>query len=402
MPFFVGLDWGQEKHAVCVVDQAGRVLLRLEPHHTAPGLEVMLSRLRELAPAEQLPIAIERPSGLLVDVLSSAGHPVVPIHPNTVRACRPRYKAAPGKTDPSDAYMLADVLRTDGHRFRQLQPLSEQTRALRALVRARQDLVQQRVAFANQLRSLLESFWAGAAVVFADIDSPIAIAFISRYPTPRHARHLGEKSLQAFLKRQAYSGRRSAAGLLERLHSAPASACGDVEMQAKGETVLAFVRVLQPLVEQIRSLTCRIERAFSAHEDASTLASFPNIGRLNAAQILSELGDDRGRYPTGDRLAAEAGAAPVTISSGKHRGVAFRWACNKRLRQAITCWADHSRHGSSWAAGLYQAARARGKDHPHAVRILARAWIRVLWRCWQDRRPYDSALHHAACNPALP
>jgi transposase len=296
--------------------------------------------------------------------------------------------------------MLADVLRTDGHRFRKLQPLASETRALRALVRTRQELLRQRVALANQLRSLLESFWAGSAVLFAEIDSPIAMAFLARYPTPSHASRLGEKRLRVFLKHQAYPGRRSATELLDRLRTAPATPCDSLEMQAKGEAVLALLGVLKPLVVQIRRITRMIESSFSSHQDAAILDSFPYVGGLNGAQILSELGDDRGRYLTADQLAAEAGVVPVTISSGKHHGVAFRWACNRRLRLAVTCWADLSRHGSTWAAKLYAQARARGCDHPHAIRILARAWIRVLWRCWQDRRPYDPGLHRAACRLA--
>jgi transposase len=132
------------------------------------------------------------------------------------------------------------------------------------------------------------------------------------------------------------------------------------------------------------------------HPDGPIVTSFPRAGRINAAQILAELGDCRERFPTDEQLAAEAGVAPVTHASGKHRGVAFRRACNKRLRQAVTCFADNSRHASPWAADIYRRARARGHDHPHAVRILARAWIRVLWRCWTDGKHYDAALHGGA------
>ena len=123
--------------------------------------------------------------------------------------------------------------------------------------------------------------------------------------------------------------------------------------------------------------------------------SFPRAGRVCAAQILAELGDIRERFQTEQQLAAEAGVCPVTHASGKSRGVTFRWACNHRLRQAVTCFADNSRHASQWAAAVYQRARARGCDHPHAVRILARAWIRVLWRAWIDRKPYDPSTHRA-------
>ena len=187
MTFFVGLDWAATAHAVCVLDEAGLVRWRSSVPHSADGLADLVRRLTRLGSPATVRIAIERPSGLVVDTLAAAGLEVVPIHPNVVKASRPRYSAAGAKSDDGDGFLLADLLRTDGHRFRSLRPLSDETRALRALVRGRQDLVGQRVALANQLRALLERFWPGAAGIFADVDSPIALAFLARYPTPQSA-----------------------------------------------------------------------------------------------------------------------------------------------------------------------------------------------------------------------
>jgi transposase len=390
------LDWGATAHAVCIVDGTGKAVARIEARHDAAGLADMLARLRKLAPPAQLPIAIERPAGLIVDALIEAGHPVIAIHPNVVKACRPRYRAAGGKSDPGDAYMLADILRTDGHRFRPLMPLCDDIRALRALVRGRDDLVAQRVALANQLRSLLEGFWPGAAAIFADIDSPIALAFLARYPTPDSASRLGEKRLASFMAHHAYCGRRSPAALLARLRAAPKGLASEAEADARGELVRALAAVLERLVSEIARLSSRIEHAVAELPDGKIVMSFPRAGRICAAQILAELGNVRERFPTEDQLAAEAGVAPVTHASGKSRGVAFRWACNKHLRVAITCFADNSRHASDWAADIYGRARQRGCKHAHAIRILARAWVRVLWRAWQDGKAYDPAKHKAA------
>jgi transposase len=396
MPFHAGLDWGGASHAVCIIDGTGRIVARLDVRHDASGLSEMVVRLQRIAPPAELPIAIERPSGLIVDALLAAGHPVIPIHPNVVKACRPRYRAAGGKSDPGDAYMLADILRTDGHRFRPLMAVSDEIKALRALVRGRNDLVAQRVAFGNQLRSLLEGFWPGAVAIFAAIDSPIALAFIGRYPTPDSATRLGEKRLASFMAQHAYSGRRSAADLLARLRAASTGLACEAEAKAKGEIVRALVGVLERLVAEIAKLSSRIEHAVAQLPDGRIVMSFPRAGRINAAQILAELGDVRERFPCEQQLAAEAGVCPVTHASGKSRGVVFRWACNKNLRVAITCFADNSRHACAWAATIYDKARQRGCKHAHAVRILARAWIRVLWRAWQDGKPYDPASHAGA------
>ena len=298
-----------------------------------------------------------------------------------------------------DAYLLADLLRTDGQRFTALQPQSDDIRALRALVRGRDDLVATRVQLANQLRSLLESFWPGAAAVFAEIDSPIALAFVQRYPTPATAARCGEKRMAAFLAQHRYCGRRSPADLLARLRAAPAGHADELEAEAKGSVVQALAATLETLVEHITQITSRIEHTvgrvarWPAHHVASRApdASAPRRSWPSWADV-------RERFPSDTRLAAEAGVRRVTYESGKSRSVTFRWACNHRLRRAITCFADNSRHASAWAASVYTAARSRGCDHPHAIRILARAWIRVLWRMWTDRRTYDPALHRAALN----
>jgi transposase len=393
---FVGVDWASREHAVCVLDETGQVLARFPVAHTAAGLSALVTQLRRSGEPAALPVAIERPSGLLVDTLVAAGFPVIPIHPNVVKASRARYRAAGGKSDPYDAYLLADLLRTDGHRFRPLQPQRAETKALQALARGRDDLVATRVALTNQLRALLESFWPGAGTIFADLASPIALAFLARYPTPQSAAALGEKRLAAFLARHGYSGRRSVAELLARLRSAPPGHASEAEAEAKGELVRALVGVLTPLVHELQRLTASVEHAVATHADGPLVMSFPRAGRVNAAQLLAELGDQRGRFPSEAQLAAEAGVAPVTHTSGQHRGVAFRWACNKRLRQALVTFADNSRHATPWAAMIYQRARARGCDHPHAIRILARAWVRVLWRCWQNHQPYDPTAHRGA------
>ena len=397
---FVGLDWAAQAHAVCIVDDQGRMLDHFDVVHDHDGLAGMMRRLARFG--ARLRIAIERPDGLLVDALVDAGHEVVPIHPNALKACRPRYRCHGGKTDATDAYILADVLRTDGHRFRALTPQSDAIKALRALVRTRDDLVATRVALGNQLRSALEASWPGAACIFADITSPIGLAFLARYPSPASAHRLGERRLQAFCRQHRYSGRRSAAELLARLRAGANASAGAAIAGAMRNVVCSLVAVLTPLVEQIAELTRGIEHAVQDMPDGRIVMSFPRAGRLCAAQILAELGDVRERFATAEQLAAEAGVVPVTYESGKSRGVRFRWACNHRLRRAVTCLADNSRHASSWANTVYAAARARGCDHPHAIRVLARAWLRVIWRAWTDHRTYDPALHGAAAEFVKP
>lgn len=387
-----GIDWASEEHALCVVDEGGATLAGELFSHEESGIRELVARMRALDVGR---VAIERPDGLLVDRLLEAGFTVLPIHPNQLKATRPRYEAAGGKSDGFDAFVLAELARTDFHRLRVLSPDSDETKALRALTRTREDLVKARVRLANELRAQLEAFWPGAARVFFDVDSQIALAFLERYPSPADARGLGEKRLDGFLARNHYCGRRTSAELLDRLRSAPQGRAGALEAEARRGAVIGLVAALRPIVTQIAELTAQIAGAVRAHPDAQVFLPLFKDPKsvLTAARLVAEIGDDRARYPTGEALAADAGMAPVARESGKRKVAAFRWACDKRLREAVACLADSTRHHHPWARSVYLGARSRGLDHPHAIRVLGRAWLRVLWRCWQDGVPYDPAKH---------
>ena len=387
-----GIDWASEEHALCVVDAEGRKLAGELVAHDEAGIRQLIARMRSLDVGR---VAIERPDGLLVDRLLDAGFTVLPVHPNALKATRPRYEAAGGKSDGFDAFVLAELARTDSHRLRALRPDSDETKALRALTRSREDLVAARVRLGNELRAQLQAFWPGAAEIFFDVDSSIALAFLERYPSPADARGLGVKRLEGFLARHRYSGRRPAAELLDRLRSAPEGRAGALESEARRGAVLGLVSALKPIVAQIAELTSQIAGAVRAHPDGQVfLPLFKDPkSTITAARLVAEIGDDRSRYPTSEALAADAGMAPVARESGKRKVASFRWACDKRLREAVACLADSTRHHHPWAREFYARARSRGLDHPHAIRVLGRAWLRVLWRCWQDEVAYDPAKH---------
>jgi len=393
---FVGVDWASEEHAVCVLGTDGRKSSSFTAVHSRDGFERLVRRLGGLGPAGQVPVAIERPDGRLVDALLEAGHPVVAVSPNAIKAWRESEVLSGAKDDSGDAEVIAEYLRLRSHKLSVLAPFSDETRALRAVVRARDDLVEQRVAAHNQLEACLDAFWPGAKAVFADVCSEIALAFLERYPTPGSARALGERRMAAFLTKHGYSGRRPAAELLERLRAAPQGIGDGPEAEARRDAVLGYVRVIRALNASVKNLDRSVAAHLGEHPDGEIFASLPRSGRINAAQMLAEWGDCREAYDSPEGVAALAGATPVTKKSGKYEAVHFRWACDKRFRRAVTTFADNSRHDSAWAADVYERATARGCDHPHAVRVLARAWIRVIWRCWIDRVPYDVTKHNAA------
>jgi transposase len=389
---FAGIDWASREHAVCVVDGDGRIVEGRRYRHDERGLRALCDGLVELG---VLLVAVERPDGLLIERLLDAGLQVIAIHPNQVAAMRPRFSAAGGKSDSFDSFVLAELARTDGHRFRVLVPDSDATKALRALTRAREDLVEHRVAIANELRAQLECFWPGAAAIFADIDSPIALAFLRRYPSPADARGLGEQRLERFLARNHYCGRRPARELLARLRGAADGRADALQTEARRQIVLALVAALEPLVARIAELTSEIRSALHDHPDGQTFHSLfrdPKTA-ICPASMLAEIGDCRDRYPTVAALAGDSGQSPIAVESGKSKRARFRWACDHRLRDAICTLADTSRHTNPWAADIYNRARARGASHQHATRTLGRAWCGVIWRICHDHSTYDPNLH---------
>jgi transposase len=392
-----GLDWASRTHAVCVVDDVGGIRARFEVPNTGKSFAGLVKRLAKLQVAG---VAIERPDGPLVEALLDAGLVVFMVPPSMLKAVRARYGAAGAKSDPGDSFVLADLLRTDHHRLAPLTQDSAATKGLRALTRTRKDLVEARVALANQLGAQLGVCFPGAIGLFEDLHSAVAAAFLGRYPTAARAASLTEARLAAFLRRIHYCGRTPVVELLRRIREAPPASLDAEEDGGRAACVLALVEAIRACEGRARELEAEIVERLEVHPDAQVFTSLPRAGHgVRAASLLAEIGDARQRFPDAESLMALAGAAPVTRASGKHRVVAFRWACDKKLRAAVIDFADDSRRASPWASAIYKRSIAKGHTHPHAVRILARAWLRVIWRCWQDGVAYDVTKHRGAVVP---
>jgi len=389
-----GIDWASIDHAVCILDGQGAVLERFFVVHDAAGLKTLVRRLLKAGVEE---VGIERSDGPVVDALLQAELAVLVIAPGQLKNLRSRYGSAGNKDDRFDAYVLADVARTDRARLRPLVRDSAATTAMRTTVRARRDLVEHRVAAANQLRAHLQLVFPAAAGLFAAIDSAINLTFLERFTTQTQADWLSPTRLASWLSKSAYSGRTSAAVLHTRLLAAPRGTTGtDAEVHAL--TTKAYIALLRTLNTQIGALEDNLATQLTSHPDTHIFASLPRVKTLRTARLLAEIGDARGRFPTADSLAALAGVAPSTRQSGKVKTVTFRWGANKQLRDALCDFAGDSRHDNPWAAHLYTRAIARGHDHPHAVRILGRAWAHIIWACWHNNLSYDPSQHRALQN----
>ncbi len=386
-----GVDWAKDDHAVCVVDADGEVLDRFTIEHTVAGLTRLVARLLKAGVSE---VGIERGDGPVVEALLAAGLVVLVIAPNQLKNLRSRYGSAGNKDDRYDAYVLADVIRTDRRRLTPLTRSTHATIALRSSVRARRDLVEHRVAAANQLRAHLQIVLPGVVGLFSALDSQVSLAFLERFTTQTKVDWLTPARLGGWLSKVGYSGKVAPETLHQRLLAAPRGTT-DTDTEPHAATTLAFVAVLRSLNTQIASLADSIAEQLEIHPDEHIVRSLPRAGTLRAARLLAEIGDARGRFPTAESLACLAGVAPSTRQSGKVKAVTFRWACDRELRDALCDFAGDCRRANPWAEDLYQRARARGHDHPHAVRILARAWANIIWRCWQDGIAYDPGRHNA-------
>jgi transposase len=331
---FAGVDWASEVHAVCVVNERGRIVEGRRYRHNEAGLRALCVRLPRLGVRL---VALERPDGLLIERLLDAGRSVIAVHPNQVVAMRPRYSVAGGKSDALTALSWPSSRGPTATGFRVLIPDSDQTKALRALKRAREDLVRTRIGLANQLRDQLACFWPGRARCSARSIPRSRWRFCVAIPARWMPADSGSIGWPRSSLATSYNGRRPARELIARLRDAA-------------------------------------ERR----------------GRSGSRWSVC-----RERYPSYRALAADAGQAPVAVESGKSRHAKFRWACDHRLREAFNVLADSSRHHSPWAADIYQCARARGAGHAHAARILGRAWSQIIWRLWHDHDTYNPNKHTA-------
>jgi transposase len=276
----VGWDWASQNHDVTVIEDTGAVRARFAIGHDEASLQGVLDDLASLAAPAELPVAIERPDGIIVERLVAAGHPVVPVHPNAFHAARLRWGAGRAKSDPADSYMLADYLRTDGHRLRRLRPLDAVTRELQALVRMRDDHVAARTAATNQLHAILEAHWPGANAIFSRLGSTIALAFLSDYPTPESAARLGEARLAMFCRRHSYRGGRPPGELLHRLRHAAIAPVG-LDPNVLTELVRAQTVLIESALATIARLDAAIGALLLAHPKAELLAPLPRIGEIN-------------------------------------------------------------------------------------------------------------------------
>jgi transposase len=388
---FAGFDWATEKHNVCVVDRDGQIVLQLEFPDTAEGW----AQLRQkLSPLGKMGVAIETSRGPAVERLLDMGTTVFPMNPKAAERFRERKAPSGVKDDDLDAWSFADALRTDGHGWRPLRPDDAPTQLLRLLCRDEIGLIEQRTVFVHQLKQALQEYYPAALEAFDDWTIPAGWEFIVQFPTPAVLLKAGKRRWQSFLHAHRLYRPELAEKRLEIFARAGQFASPSAAVTAaKSLLAVTLAKQLRTLEAQIKEYRRRIEQAFDDHPDGGLFASLPGGGRKLAPRLLGEIGANRQVFDSAEALQCYAGTAPLTQKSGKGRIVKVRRMCNKVLRATVHLWADETRHKCAWAEAYYQQKKAQGKRHAQALRCLGQRWLKILWRMWHDRLPYDEALH---------
>jgi transposase len=386
----VGIDWSEKWHDVCLMDEGGRVLGRRRVDDSLAGLTQLQSLIAEHAedPA-QVAIGIETPHGLMLRGLRAAGYAVHAVNPLAASRYRDRHGVSKKKSDRGDAMMLADLVRTDRHKHRQLGDDSELAEAIKVLARSHKNLIWTRQQLGNQLRSALREFYPGFLEAFGDhFCETDSLALLERAPTPAQGRTLSLAKITAALRKARRRNVEERAGEIRDALRAPQLEQPTVVAHAYGLTAAALAGPLQDIIAKIEHLEKELDGVLKKHPDAEIYLSLPGLGAVLGARALAEFGDDPNSYQDGKARKNYAGTSPITQASGRTKVVLARFIRNDRLADACQQWAFCAISGSPGARRYYDALRARKKEHQEALRILANRLVGILHGCLRHRQLY--------------
>jgi transposase len=387
---FAGFDWAKDHHDAVILDRNGKTLASFTFAHDAKGWAQWREHIKSF-PA--LGVAIETSHGAAVEQLLASGVTVYPMHPKSAQRYRDRHVPSGSKTDQIDAWCFADALRMDGQHWRALSPTDPLVEELRLLCRDEVELITQRTALVNQLQAALQEYYPAALEAFDDWTQPYAWEFVAAFPTPQELVKAGKRRWEKFLHTHRLWRPQTVETRMEIFARADQFCGGVAVTRAKSRLALSVVNLLRMMQAQLDAYRTAIEKLFAQHPDHDLFGSLPGAGDKLAPRLFSEIGENRGQYPDVQSLQCVAGTAPVSFQSGQIRQARIRWHCNRRLRHAVHLWSDCSRKVCAWAQAYYLAQREKGKSHACALRCLGQRWLKILWKMWQTRQPYDEARH---------
>ena len=390
MSITCGIDWAEGHHDVALANSDGERVAKQRIDTGLSGFTDLMTLIAEHTDdPTRVPVAIETDKVLLVAALRAAGFDVYAINPRAVARYRERFAQAGGKSDPGDAMVLADILRTDRHLHRRLPAISELGLAVKVLARQHQEAIWARQAAVNRLRSLLVEYYPNALAAFPVLTHKAALEILRVAPTPAAGLKLTRGRIVTLLRR---SGRGNQPGMAERLSEqlrAPAVRQLERVEAGYGHAVAALVVVITAMQTGIADLEAAMTVEFDQHAAAELLRSAPGLGPILAARVLAEVGDDPTRFATAQGLRAFAGTAPITKASGKSKVVRTRHVRNRRLADACHWWAFAAITKSAGARTHYDRRRALGDSHNAALRNLANKLLGRLWWCLANDQPWD-------------
>ena len=396
---FVGIDWADAKHDVCL-QAAGSTKRECFPlEHTPEAIDAWVTTLRTRFNGQPVAVCLELTTGPLVFALRKYDFLILfPLNPLTLARYREAFTPSRAKDDPTDAELQLELLLTHRDKLQPLHPQSPALRALEQLVEHRRRVVGDKVRITNRLTSTLKNYFPHVLQWFPDKDTPLFCDFLSRWPTLKAAPLARRSTLETFFRDPHV---RSADVVAQRLHAIKAAiplTTDEGSIAPNALLVEALGNQLRGTLEALETFDNAIAQRAQSHPDFPLFQALPGAGPVFASRLLVAFGEQRERYTTAAALQKYAGIAPVTERSGKKAWVHWRLQCPKCLRQTFVEWAAESIRHSFWARVYYQQQRDKGKAPQAAVRALAFKWIRILYRCWQDRTLYDESVYLNALN----
>jgi len=395
MVLFVGIDWAEEHHDICVLDAEGRVRAKGRVGNDLAGIAKLHDLIASAVPADveddpQVVIGIETDRGLLVRALVAAGYRVLAVNPLSVDRYRDRHRVSGAKSDPGDARVLADMVRTDAHQHRLVAADTDLAEAIKLVARSHQSAIWSRRRLANQVRSALREFYPAALEAFDDLTHGDAVEVLALAPTPELGRSVSRSKIASALRR---GGRQlnvdTRAAKIQAALRSDQLAQPTTVADAYGAIVASLTKVIAAHNHQIAELEAVLTDHFGQHPDAAILRSLPGLGIVTGARVLGEFGDDPGRYDSAKARRNYAGTSPLTVASGTRTVVRARHIRNGRLADALHWWAFNAITRSPGARALYDHRRALGDTHSGALRIVANRLVAILHGCIRTRTTYD-------------
>lgn len=392
---FVGVDWAEDHHDVCVMDAAGEVLGKRRVADGVDGLAELHELVgRHAEEPDEVAVGIEIDRGLIVTALLGAGYEVYAINPMAASRYRDRHATSGAKSDPGDAKVLADLVRTDRHNHRQISGDTELVEGVKIIARAHQNAIWGRQRQLNALRSSLREYYPGALAAFGtDLWTSDAVSVLSVAPTPALGRQLSRSKIASALRRGGRS--RNIEKRAEEIQAALRSDYLEAPRgiaEAYGDVTRSSLALIEAYTKQIAALEISLAEHFEQHPDAKVVLSLPGLGTVLGARVLGEFGDDRTRYASAKSRKNYGGTSPVTKASGRSRVVVARHARNRRLASALDRWAFCSLTHSEGARRYYDELRARGKNHGQANHQLANRWVGILHYCLERDELYCESI----------